>query len=658
MISGTTEEPTVAVVLDNSISAGLNDGKYNRKEIYKNVLQKLDIPENFPDNKIIIFDNSYKSIENISFDSLTFSGQTTNISKALNYIGNDFKYQNVPAVILVTDGIFNSGINPIYTAEKLAKPVFVIGIGDTSHPKDVSVISLITNQIVHLNTVVPVNVNLRISGYEGQNITVSLFDDNKIVAEQQIIVHSDNESMTLTFEYNANREGIHKLTAKAEKLDDELTIKNNTISEFIEVTSAKKNILIIAGAPGPDLTFIKNALADSKGAKINTFVQKKKEQFYDRSPAKQDFDAADVIFLVGFPNQYSPANVLNLINYALDNGKTLFFLASHDLSWKKLKVIGVHLPFSILASNKKEYTAIAKFTEHSVNNPLLRSLTGATNLTDWNELPPLFRTEVFVKSKPRADIIAKVKVNDIVLNEPLIITGTNGEQKTLAILGYGLYRWKLLGYAQAKYHGKEVEDLYTTFINNAVSWLTSDVNKKKVIIKPVKNTFKINEKIEFTGQVYDAAFNPVDNADVNLRITNGNDNFELTLYPLGNGQYSGFAENFIEGDYYFSGVATINGQKLGSDKGRFTIGDIPLEYQNLRMNKSLLTEIAQRTGGKFYFNDNVEELANDIKKIPQFTPRANIIKNEIPLWNLPVILAVIIFLFAIEWFFRKRFGLL
>ncbi len=657
-ITGSTEPPAIAVILDNSISAGLKDAKFDRKKIYRNILRKTDLQENFEDIKTIAFDNSFRFIENIAFDSLDFRGQSTNISKALNWVAEDLKSENTAAVVMVTDGVFNTGNNPLYPAEKLAKPVFVIGVGDTSYPKDISVVSLIANEIVHLNSVVPVNVNLQVNGFQGKEVSVFLYEDKKKIAEQKIQIHENNETITLTFEYKANREGIHKITAEAKALDDELTTANNIVSDFIEVTSAKKNIMIIAGAPGPDLSFIKNAIEQSKGAKIKAFVQKKKSAFYGRIPGEADFNAADVIFLIGFPNKYSPDNVLNLLKSSLEKGKSLFLIASADLSWKKLKIIETHLPFTILAANNKEYQAIAKFNEQSLNNPLLRTISGVKNLTEWNELPPLFRTEVFVKSKPRAEIIAKVKVNDIVLNEPLIITSSNDNQKTLAVLGYGIYRWRLLGYAQSQYQGKITEDLFTAFINNSVAWLTSDANKKKVIIKPAKSNFKRNEKIEFIAQVYDAAFNPVDNANVNLKLRDGDNQFELTLYPLGNGQYSGYTENLSEGDYYFSGNASVNGKNLGSDKGRFSVGDVPLEYQNLRMNKSLLSEIAQRTGGKFYFNDNVDELVRDIKKIPQFKPRSKTVKIELPLWNLPVILAVIIFLFAIEWFFRKRFGLL
>jgi len=44
-------------------------------------------------------------------------------------------------------------------------------------------------------------------------------------------------------------------------------------------------------------------------------------------------------------------------------------------------------------------------------------------------------------------MVASFKVNNVPLNEPFIITRNINSRKSVAIIGYGLYRWKLLGYA-------------------------------------------------------------------------------------------------------------------------------------------------------------------------------------------------------------------
>lgn len=654
-----TQPPKLVVLLDNSISLKIKDGKYDRKKIYKQVLDKLNLKNAFEDIETVAFDVSFKFLSIPDFDSLSFDGEATNISKAVKYVGNSIQDKNIQAVILITDGAFNAGANPLYIAEQTAKPFYIVGIGDTTEPKDVSVHSVITNSIVSVNSIAPVNVQIAVNGYKDKELNVSLLDNSKPVSNQKIKIHSDNEKPNLTFEYDAKIPGIHKLTIKTQPLKDEITLKNNSQSEFIEVSSDKKKIIILAGAPGPDLSFITKTLKQDKGLEINSFIQKKGAKFYNKQPQKADFANADIIFLIGYPNKFSPDYTLNLLKDALNRGKSLFFIASRDLAYNKLKPIQEYLPFSIISANNKEYKAVAHFIEQVGNLSLLKVNGESVELKRWNQLPPLFHTELFVKTKPQAQTLAKVKVNDVVLNEPMILTGRNQGQRTVAILAYGLYRWKLLGYAEDELHNPQnAEDLFSALIQNSIAWLSSDINKKNVIIKPLHKKFTSNEKIEFAAQVYDASLNPLDNAKLNVKINDGKNTNEIELYPLGNGQYSGYIENLPEGDYFYKGYASLNKQIIGSDKGRFSVGSLLQEYRDFTLNKTLLEEISARTNGKFYYNANVENIVSDIKNNPSFKTRAITLNNEIAIWHLPIILAVVIFLFALEWFLRKRFGLL
>ena len=51
-------------------------------------------------------------------------------------------------------------------------------------------------------------------------------------------------------------------------------------------------------------------------------------------------------------------------------------------------------------------------------------------------------------------------------------------------------------------------------------------------------------------------------------------------------------------------------------------------------------------------------MINDIKKNPRFAIISTVEKSEIPLWNMVWLLTAALCAFAIEWFLRKRNGLL
>jgi hypothetical protein len=204
---------------------------------------------------------------------------------------------------------------------------------------------------------------------------------------------------------------------------------------------------------------------------------------------------------------------------------------------------------------------------------------------------------------------------------------------------------------------KDIPNVLSSFIDQSLQWLGASEKEKTIKIRSVKKFYAAGETVEFTGQVYDASLNPVDNASVHITITGNGTKRELSLASSGSGLYSGSIAGLKEGDYYYSGIAQASNAK-GSDNGRFTIGAESIEYQQLQMNASLLHAMADRSGGKFYTVDNVKNFINDIKKNPRFAIISTVEKSEIPLWNMVWLLTAALCAFAIEWFLRKRNGLL
>jgi len=117
-----------------------------------------------------------------------------------------------------------------------------------------------------------------------------------------------------------------------------------------------------------------------------------------------------------------------------------------------------------------------------------------------------------------------------------------------------------------------------------------------------------------------------------------------------------------EGDYQFSGSAIASGKTLGESKGRFSIGELNIEFQDTRMNASLLQQIAYRSGGKYYTPSNgafsATQLGKDLKNNPNFVPKVVAQKSEFELWNRKYILGAVVLLFGLEWFIRKRSGMM
>ena len=69
------------------------------------------------------------------------------------------------------------------------------------------------------------------------------------------------------------------------------------------------------------------------------------------------------------------------------------------------------------------------------------------------------------------------------------------------------------------------------------------------------------------------------------------------MTSLGNGLYEGKFQGNKPGDYSFSGSAFEGQKKLGTDAGKFNIGEIDIEMIDPRMNYEFLSSLAGQTGG-------------------------------------------------------------
>ncbi|MES2765887.1 MAG: vWA domain-containing protein [Bacteroidota bacterium] len=659
IVRSTEEPPHLAVLLDNSLSMSFKDAQSDRRESFKSSLNSakpFDIDESAT---TLLFSDDIKRVQNFTFDSLKLKGQLSDISKPLNYVLQNAEPDNLRAALLITDGAFNSGNNPLNQAELIGRPLYIIGIGDSTEPRDISVQSIVTNDVAYIETTLPVNVNVKSAGFTEGSITVVLKDNGAKIAEQIISLKTDQQLYTTSFQYIPKQEGIRKLTAEIAPREGEITTKNNAASEFVKVLKTKRQIVLFAGAPSPDVSFIRNEILKEKGAEIQTFIQKQGAEFYEGNPGAGVLKEAELIILIGFPNSASPSNVIQQIAQEAGNGKPVLFVLSQQTDFKKLQPLEAYLPFTTVSSRPQEFLALADVKQDQASNPLLKITGTDGDIAVWNQLPPLFRTETFVKVKPESEVAATIRVNNVPLAEPLIVSRSFQRSKSIALLGYGLYRWKLAGQAADIFKGKtDAPDVLNAFLQNSSRWLTADNDQKTVRIRTNKKLYTSGERVEFIAQVYDAAYTPLDNADVRVKINGGKSPRDIVMQPIGNGRYTANLDGMPEGDYSFTGDARQNSRALGSDNGRFSVGEIALEYQNLRMNVELLRALAERTGGKFYTPAQAAAFKDDLLKSKNFAPRPVTKRNEFALWNLPWLLGAAILAFALEWFLRKRSGLI
>jgi len=656
-----TVPPAIAVLIDGSKSMSVRDeaASKTRAGITKEILQNRvwEEIEKHASVKPFLFGERLSRLSSLSSDSISFNGPVTDLANAFRTLRTDERIENLKWVVLISDGAVNEGENPLYDAERLGVPVSVVAVGDSNEPKDVSLLHVVTNSIAYAGAKLPVDVTLRCSGYDNANLQVALRDERGSLLDRQLLATRGDGEYIAHLSFTPSGEGIKQYMVDVAPLKGELTTKNNSKLFFVRVLKSKLRILLIAGAPSPDVAFVRRNLDADPNLTVKTYIGKIGSEFFEGTPSVGDLSHADCIVLIGYPLPSSGDELLRQIKTVVEKErKPIFLILSREVDLGKLRSLEGVLPVNVQSIKRDEFQVFVQIPESQRFNALLQ-LSGSNGIDSWNQLPPIFRTQSSFKAKPESDVLGFVRIQNVTTNEPLIVTRRLNHYRSLAVLGYGIWRWQLL--AEGNHPGGGV---LQPFIANAIRWLTTKEDEKPVQVIATKELFDGSEPVRFLSQVYDQGYNPIENAEVKVAIRGeGGVQRELFLSPSGHGRYEGDAGLLPAGRYSFVGTATLGGQNpviVGADTGRFTVGEVNVEFTETRMNVSLLRQIAHRTGGTMVFPENIKGLLDPLATSDALKSAEASTSYDLTPWRNPYLISIVVLIFSLEWFLRKRNGML
>ena len=630
--SNDTQKPIIVIAADNSQSVHLAFKK-DDSTVYATNLTKLknDLSKDY-DVKTFSFGDKMH-------EGLDFSGKekVTDISNALNELGNDFLNQNLGAVILATDGIYNQGDNPLYSLSTLNAPIYTIALGDTTVKKDLWIEALYYNKTAYLGNNFIVKAGIAAHGLGGKQtvMTVSKIGDNdreNKVSEKTLSISGDNyedqESITL----NADKPGVQHYRISLSEVDGEATVLNNIKDFYVEVLQSKQKILIVGNSPHPDIGAIKQSIENN----INYACDVKMI-----SNIKSDVSGYDLVILHQIPSESQ--NGAQLIQ-KLRNAKVplLFILGSES---------------SLNGFNNAQKNLNITATENSANEalPVVNTNFNLFNLTDATMqklglFPPLNASYGVYHAPPTASIWMYQKIGSVTTKYPLILFNDEGANKEGVICGEGLWRWKIYDYVNNGSH-----DAFNEIISKLVEYLSHKPDTRQFRVNVPKNIFSENETIHFDAQLINETGDPINSPDVSLTIKNTDGKeFEYTFDRTGN-VYSLNAGYFPTGKYSYTARVNYNNKNL-TDQGEFTVSPIQLEALNTTADNHLLQLIAAKSGGKLFYPTQTEELERTIFASQNIKPVIYTTTKTESVINFKWLFLWVTVLLCLEWFLRKYFG--
>ena len=622
------QNPVIIVAWDNSASMKANPDSLL---VEKNISELRSKLRNNLSSKFTIAEYSFGE-ETKPFKKLSYDARESDYSQLFSTIAVNHFNENVGAMILVGDGIYNQGKNPVNMLSETGFPVYTVAFGDTTEVVDARIQEIRVNRTSFSGNKFPVEIDVRYSKLKGKPMKLSVNQNNTEVAGTIINPASQNYFFTSEFILDAGTAGLKHFTVKTEIIGNERNTLNNEAKFVINVLEKKQKILILSDGPHPDIGAIKNTLDEQTTYDVDVF---------NDEPYPASLGDYNLIIINQLPTSGKSAS--EIVTAAGKNRIPLLFIVGNKTFIPQLNALLQGVVIKMLAGTGEEA------------QPMLNQAYASYNLSeDLKELiprfPPLQVSFADYELDPSLTPLLNQRILNIPTGKPLIATATFNNRKTGFIFGEGIWRWRLFNYSANQNHA-----LFNEFVNQLIQFLALRQNDDNFIIgfKPV---YTETDEIIMNAEVYNDAFERITTSDVKITFKNSS-NQELNYTFDKRGQdYSLNAGYLPVGDYSFSANVDIAGKQF-NETGNFTITRVNLENTDLRANHQLLYQLAEISGGKFYNTVNTGELIDELNKSNQLKPTSYYQEMVNELLNLKWIFGLILLFLSMEWFLRKYWGI-
>lgn len=649
--SADSESPVIAVLVDDSESVAATMSDSSDTTVIDGIRQLISSLSRDADVRVYSFGSSASQTD-VGLDSLTLAAQRTNIADALQQVGSQTAHENLTSIVLVSDGRSNTGPNPIYTAERFRVPVTTVTVGDTTEVRDIYIQRVNTNELAYVGVALPVEVSVQSNGFRGSSVAVALVDEQgTLVDNRDVVLPGAGEELIVPLEVTPDSEGLLRLRAVVTRVNGETTYRNNTAPIDVRVLKSQKQILVVGARPGPDVSVVQQLVGRSDNLSATTFIQKNQSSFYEGAFTSRA-DTFDLAILVGYPGRNSNPAVLDEIARAAEEGLPILYIYQRQSNLATLSSsLQGRLPIVLQTERSGLVEAQIVRTYHAGQHAITRDLPYQT--ADFSRLPPLQMSDSRFVTAPGAVNLFESTVRGIEVRDPLVSVLGRPDFRTGVIMGEGLWNWHNLPESASS-----LDNFLVQLFDNLTTWLTAGSDERLVRVEPVETLFGGGETIQLQGQVYDESLNPVTDATVDVQVT-GPDGTDLpyVMDNSGGGRYLLEISSLPEGAYRFRASATAGDRTIGIDEGGFNVGRLALEFRHTSADPVTMRQISVRSGG---FATGIEDIGDVPERLRQqgaFVERVVDTESSLRLWQQYPFLIIITALLTIEWFVRKRSGL-
>jgi hypothetical protein len=585
----------IGIMIDNSMSI---NNILNEKSI--DIFKYLNKIDNWANDKNINL-TWYDLDKKINLNNLSFNNSTT----SYEYLKDISINKDVDQLLLISDGLINSGYssNNFFNEDNIV--IHTIGIGDKNFNQDIGIIDFKTDPLLDS---VRFSVSFTINSIEDNNFICNIFSD-------KILIHNDTINV-VKGQYNIDKNILvhsrnvgNKLTCSITPLDFLDTKLHNNFWNMNLYNDQKKTILMLTGKLTYNTMFIKSNISDIANIDLDHHII-----------SNENFDYSSVI-----NNQY---DYFIFDNFPNDENGYQFYKKINNKELGIMFVEGVGYEINFLKLILEDYQ-LGKFE-------LEQNFKGKSLIFDNNiDLGYTESTShLFCYNCP------KVEENN------LFSDGSIAEMSILNLHSFLIPNLSEISFfMNIKYGINYLNEYFKYVINKKInnkSLLKLQLNKNNYSIGE-KLIFKIDNNLPIELKSKKILINDLSSSRIDTIDYTKNNN----LYFEKDGKY----------EIYFSYTGT-NSEVINSNKETFVVNQHNIELEGKAQDIEVLNNISLNSRG--YYIDLDDFNIDYLKKINSDSIKENIknIYTALDIFIRDKIFLLIIMLFCVEIYLRKKIGLL
>ncbi len=689
------DEVTSALAAKLELGSAVDLRKQARLELGKRSLAQVfdRLAEN---REISLYGFSHQpfSLTKDELASAKAQGSETAIGGALTNALAEHRGQPLAGILLISDGQSNAGEDARKVAEQAGKqgvPIVSLAVGSEQGPSNARLAAIEADPAVFAGDPTEIGVLVEAHGMQGRTGLVSLEKRQETgwteIGREEVTFAEELAARRVTFKITPDVVGEIELRARVSELGAELTEADNFATHAMKVVRQQIRVLLIAGAPSPEVQFLRNALVRDKGLEFACWLQTAGSSYEQmgtrpirRLPSnRQELEQFDVVILFDPDMRALGSSWSDLLSQFVGTaGGGLVYVAGEmhtrnlfeglspdegettgnaiDNSW--LRSLPVTLEPGLFKGNvevalsSSEPFNLELTAEGAVDQIFQFDADPAHNREILASLPGMYWHFPVTRPKPGATVLARhgdPRMRNAFGRNVLLAMHRYGPGRSAFLAFDSTYRWRYL-------HEEYFDGFWARLIDR--------VGRSKALGGRYPFSLTADKSVYRTGERVIVRAKAIDSSEASTAVTDLHAEIELAGQPATPLELEaltdqvGVAEgSFTANEAGAYSVRVLPGNVSAAGDSAVRPATLNLRVENAhseldrpKLDRALLEDLARPSDGSVIALADYEQIP-DAFKIKQV---GRVLEYRDELWDAPIVFGTLMIALTLEWLLRKR----